>query len=65
MAFLQINFHSNVLGMASSLDAIVPQSQNGPLKVLWLLHGLSDDQTIWQRRAIMTAAAIPRTGNRK
>ncbi len=50
MAFLQIGFHSNALGMASSLDAIVPQSQKGPLKVLWLLHGLSDDHTIWQRR---------------
>ena len=50
MAFLQIGLHSNALGMAASLDAIVPQSQNGPLKVLWLLHGLSDDHTIWQRR---------------
>ncbi len=50
MAFLQIGLHSNALGMAVSLDAIVPQSQNGPLKVLWLLHGLSDDHTIWQRR---------------
>ena len=50
MAFLQINFHSNALGMAASLDAIVPQAQTAPLKVLWLLHGLSDDHTIWQRR---------------
>ncbi len=50
MAFLQIGLHSNALGMATALDAIVPQSQNGPLKVLWLLHGLSDDHTIWQRR---------------
>ena len=50
MAFLQINYHSSSLGMAASLDAIVPQSQTGPLKVLWLLHGLSDDHTIWQRR---------------
>ncbi len=50
MAFLQINLFSNALGMAASLDAIVPQSQKGPLKVLWLLHGLSDDHTIWQRR---------------
>lgn len=50
MAFLQIGLHSNALGMATALDAVVPQSQNGPLKVLWLLHGLSDDHTIWQRR---------------
>ena len=50
MAFLQINYHSNVLGMASALNAFVPQGQKGPLKVLWLLHGLSDDQSMWQRR---------------
>ena len=50
MAFLQINYHSNVLGMASTLNAFVPQGQKGPLKVLWLLHGLSDDQSMWQRR---------------
>ena len=59
MAFLQIAFNSNVLGMASSLDAIVPQSQNGPLKVLWLLHGLSDDHTIWQRRTSSFYCDIP------
>ncbi len=50
MAFLQINYHSNVLGMASTLNAFVPQGQTAPCKVLWLLHGLSDDQSMWQRR---------------
>lgn len=33
--------------------AIMPQEHKEPLKVLWLLHGLSDDNTIWLRRTAM------------
>ncbi len=29
---------------------ILPDSGKGPFPVFYLLHGLSDDQTIWQRR---------------
>ena len=59
MALLHVNFFSNVLGLASSMDVILPQSagrQIGMQSVntskyptLYLLHGLSDDQTAWQR----------------
>ena len=55
MALFHCNFFSTVLGLSVSMDVILPQPQpgaraNGKLPVLWLLHGLSDDHTIWQRR---------------
>ena len=60
MALFHIQFHSEALRMAASLDVIIPQKSNTLIgmetaaeekcKTLYLLHGLSDDQTIWQRR---------------
>jgi len=68
MALIHCNFFSETLGVASSMDVIIPQPQfiqenkdlyqnneNNFVKkegypVLYLLHGLSDDHTIWQRR---------------
>ncbi len=60
MALLHVQFHSDVLGMAASMDVILPQKSNSLIgmsttagatcKTLYLLHGLSDDHTIWQRR---------------
>jgi S-formylglutathione hydrolase FrmB len=56
MALLHVNFFSNVLGLSVAMDVILPQPAPGAqrrqqkLPVLWLLHGLSDDHTIWQRR---------------
>ena len=56
MAFIQCSFHSEVLGIASSMNVILPQSRrsdlnrDGGFPVLYLFHGLSDDYTIWHRR---------------
>lgn len=51
MALIHLNFHSSVLGMACNLDAIVPERPSRDrLRMLLLLHGHSDDGTIWQRR---------------
>lgn len=54
MAFIQCDFNSEVLGISVSLNAIIPQSspavKNRKYPVLYLLHGLSDDHTIWMRR---------------
>jgi S-formylglutathione hydrolase FrmB len=55
MALFHCNFFSAVLRLSASIDVILPQPQpgvrrEGKLPVLWLLHGLSDDHTIWQRR---------------
>ncbi len=63
MAFVDLKFFSDVLGMQTEVAVIIPQAggnageigveQNtrpGPYKCLYLLHGLSDDHTIWMRR---------------
>jgi len=62
MALLHVNFHSYTLGMATQMDVILPQRPLAKEKadldnesgetypVLYLLHGMSDDHTIWQRR---------------
>ena len=60
MAFLQIQFFSGALNVASTVNVILPEANQGigmgasrderlP-KVLFLLHGYSDDQSIWMRR---------------
>lgn len=52
MALFHANFYSDVLGMQSSAEVILPDRPDPARKipVLYLLHGLSDDHTIWQRR---------------
>ena len=57
MPLLHMNFHSHALGMACSCDILLPDTVQYPnaqerknYPVLYLLHGLSDDHTIWQRR---------------
>ena len=61
MAFFNCNFHSDTLGIACSMNVIVPQQSSTQIgmvskggrktyPVLYLLHGLSDDHTIWARR---------------
>lgn len=61
MAFMEVNFFSDALGMCMSMYVIVPQKTRGNIGVtegefdstyptLYLLHGMSDDHTIWMRR---------------
>ena len=72
MAFIQCSFHSDVLGKACSMNVLLPQkvtTQIGmtssgsrkDLPVLYLLHGLSDDHSIWMRRTSIEryAASYP------
>jgi putative tributyrin esterase len=60
MALIHCDLRSEALNLWTSICVILPQPP-GPLTwdaapparkypVLWLLHGLSDDHTIWQRR---------------
>lgn len=55
MAIVTLNFCSKELNMVTMVNMIVPDSnriENVPLserKVLWLLHGLSDNATAWLR----------------
>lgn len=61
MAFIQCDFHSDVLKMACSMNVLIPQASATQIgmksgrgrkeyPVLYLLHGYSDDHTIWGRR---------------
>lgn len=61
MALMHIDFFSDVLGMSMNMDVIWPQQTkkqigmkgaagNGQYKTMYLLHGMSDDHTTWQRR---------------
>jgi len=50
MALIHAHFWSEALQKQSALCAIVPDQGNGPFPVYYLLHGLSDDHTIWLRR---------------
>jgi putative tributyrin esterase len=60
--FLRCDIHSNELGMATQVNVIMPQKMTNAIgidsakeeikdiPVLYLLHGCSDDHTIWSRR---------------
>jgi putative tributyrin esterase len=52
MAFATINYHSRSLQKASSFNIVFPDDPriSPPWSVFYLLHGLSDDHTIWMRR---------------
>ena len=62
MALVTLNFFSEALGMQTQAMVILPQSATSgeigitstanrkKYKCLYLLHGLSDDHTIWMRR---------------
>lgn len=61
MAHLTVEFFSNVLGKCMTMEVILPQNttaqigmdgveHDGTYPVLYLLHGMSDDHSIWLRR---------------
>lgn len=62
MALFQMQVYSEALGMQTTVNVIIPQrstsgeiginnnSSDGKYKCLYLLHGLSDDHSIWLRR---------------
>ena len=56
MALMHVDFFSDVLGMGMDMDVLIPQKTNnqigiegtasgGRYKTMYLLHGMSDDQT--------------------
>ena len=54
MASIDCNFVSETLGMASSMRVLLPEpnrrhASREPYPVLYLLHGLHDDETTWTR----------------
>jgi len=51
MAFCELRYFSPALGRQTAANVILPEGDHRPpYAVLYLLHGLSDDYTIWHRR---------------
>lgn len=52
MAFCELHYFSKALGMQTAANVLLPEGDQhkGPFPVFYLLHGLSDDHTIWLRR---------------
>ena len=61
MAFINCDFHSKVLNIATSMCVILPEDtilnlnlksnkEHNKIPTLYLLHGASNDHTIWMRR---------------
>ena len=70
MAHLRCDFFSDSLSLSTSMTIILPQQTSnqigmagevseGPPPVLYLLHGLSDDDTTWLRRTSIERYAAP------
>lgn len=49
MILTELRFPSRVLGMRVSMNVLLPENVDGPFATFYLLHGLSDDHTGWQR----------------
>jgi S-formylglutathione hydrolase FrmB len=70
MAHLRCDFFSEALSLSTSMTVLLPQQTTtqiglagrtgaGPPPVLYLLHGLSDDDTIWLRRTSIERYVAP------
>ncbi|GAB7193496.1 alpha/beta hydrolase family protein [Kineococcus sp. NUM-3379] len=70
MALIRCEFFSEVLGLSTSMTVLLPQSAAGQIgmaggarpggaPVLYLLHGLSDDDSTWLRRTSVERYAAP------
>ena len=70
MALARCDFFSDVLGLSTSMTVVLPEATSaqigmtgtatgGDAPVLYLLHGLSDDDTIWLRRTSIERYAAP------
>jgi len=49
MALIRVDFAAETLELDTSMTVVLPQEGSEPPPVLYLLHGLSDDDTAWTR----------------
>ncbi|XVU23400.1 alpha/beta hydrolase [Actinoplanes sp. CA-054009] len=49
MALIRVDFASEALELDTSMTVVLPQEVEGPPPLLYLLHGLTDDDTAWTR----------------
>lgn len=70
VALMRVDFYSEVLALSTSMTVILPQrtssqigmaggTTGGDPPVLYLLHGLTDDDTIWVRRTSVERYVAP------
>ncbi|MCS7461441.1 esterase family protein [Paenibacillus doosanensis] len=70
MALIECNYFSEVLRLSTSMTVILPQQTKGQIGMenirlmgkhptLYLLHGMSDDHTIWIRRTSIERYVAP------
>jgi S-formylglutathione hydrolase FrmB len=70
VAHLRVDFFSDALSLSTSMTVLLPQRtttqigmpgavSEGPPPVLYLLHGLSDDDTTWLRRTSIERHVAP------
>jgi putative tributyrin esterase len=70
VAHLRVDFFSDALALSTSMTVLLPQrtttqigmtgaATDGPPPVLYLLHGLSDDDTMWLRQTSLERYAAP------
>jgi putative tributyrin esterase len=70
MALMRCDFFSETLGLSTSMTVILPEATSGQIgmhgvrrdttPVLYLLHGLTDDDTTWSRRTSIERYAAER-----
>lgn len=58
MAFFNCYFKSDVLGQDVCFNAVIPEKVEDNIKTLYLLHGLSDNHTAWERRSSVERYAM-------
>lgn len=57
MAFMECRINSQILGAHTAINVIIPQTP-GPHPVMYLLHGLSDDESAWVRNTSIERYAV-------
>ena len=50
MALCTVNWRNGVIGKCTSMHVLLPEKANPPFATFYLLHGMSDDYTIWLRQ---------------
>lgn len=51
MAWSTLHWRSDILGKQTTAQVLLPETGTGPFPVFYLLHGLSDDSSLWLRRS--------------
>lgn len=51
MAWSTLHWKSEVIGKQTTAQVLLPETGKGPFPVFYLLHGLSDDASVWMRRS--------------